>query len=679
MYRTYILTAALVCLILQSCEIRQIDPNDGCLELKTFVSSLEQDTKTALVDGKKVHWTADDAISVFDNEAFANKQFTATDINGKRASFSGYTNAGASVYYALYPYNAGASCASDGTIMTNLPAIQKAVPGTFGNDINISVARSEDESLLFKNVCALVKVTVPEDLTDIVSMSLVSKAALAGDMKIVFDQEGSPSMTPVSSTSGKEVTISDGGSPLSAGNYYFAIAPGEHQFTIRITTADNRMYSRSSSVKIMISSNEIVNCGTVVASGVSYAAHPCALVSALDIERVKAAVRKAVPEDPVYAAYNSFCNNKYAKIPYTPSPVETIVRGDATGTGVSGENYIKIARDAAAAFQLALRWQISGDASYADAAVAILNSWASVCKKITANDNNQYLCAGFQGHALGNAAELLRDYSGWTSDAQETFKEWLRTVWIAKNEWFIDNHGGASNCALHYWSNWELANLASMLAIGIYLEDERLVNKVYEKFSSGEGSGCINNMIPYDPVTDSDGHGMIAQNMESGRDQGHATLVISMCAELCQMAWNVGLDFWGMNGCRVLPMCEYTAKYNVKPDGEYICETMPFTHYSYCPSGCGCANHSHGAEHDVVSAVGRGTVRPGWDLIYSHYRHIRNESGDNVHYVKLFADQLRSTDGVLTGDGGPGDARYGTNSGAFDQLGWGTMLFYQGE
>ena len=407
--------------------------------------------------------------------------------------------------------------------------------------------------------------------------------------------------------------------------------------------------------------------------------HPCALVSSADIARVKASVESANAADPVYASYQNFCKSQYASSSYKASPVETIVRGDATGTGVSGENYGNIMRDAAAAYQLALRWKISGDTKYADAAVAVLNAWADTCKKITANDNNQYLCAGFQGYTLGNAAELLRDYEGWTSADQSDFKTWLRTVWVSKNEWFIDNKGGSGTCDLHYWSNWELANLSSLLAIGIYLEDVSLINKVYRNFREGTGSGAINNMIPFDPIQDPHGHGMIAQSMESGRDQGHGTLVISMCAELCQMAWNLGIDFWGMEDNKVLAMCQYTAKYNVKPTGTYICTSMPFTPYSYCPPGCGCSNQSHGAEHTVVSADGRGATRPCWDLIYSHYRHIKKCSTDETYYVKLFADQLRYTNGILTGDGGSGDGRYGSTSSAFDQIGWGTMMHYKGE
>jgi hypothetical protein len=145
------------------------------------------------------------------------------------------------------------------------------------------------------------------------------------------------------------------------------------------------------------------------------------------------------------------------------------------------------------------------------------------------------------------------------------------------------------------------------------------------------------------------------------------------------MAWNLGIDFWGMENNKVLAMCQYTAKYNVKPNGTYICTSMPFTPYSYCPPVCSCNNHNHGAEHTVVSEAGRGTIRPCWDLIYSHYKHVKNVTADEVYYVKLFADQLRYTNGVLTGDGGSGDSRYGSASGAFDQIGWGTMMFYKGE
>ena len=215
--------------------------------------------------------------------------------------------------------------------------------------------------------------------------------------------------------------------------------------------------------------------------------------------------------------------------------------------------------------------------------------------------------------------------------------------------------------------------MASILAIGIYTENPEMVTYVYRQFREGEGSGALHNMIPYDPVEDPSGNtALIAQCMESGRDQGHATLVSSMCAELCQMAWNVGIDFWGMEDNLVLAMFEYTAMYNSVP---YPSVSMPFTTYEYCPDGCGC-NSGHGAVHTEVSAEGRGTERPCWDLIYNHYKS-RGVNDGSLYYSKQFAEQLRYTDGTLTGDGGAGVSRYVSNSSAYDQIGWGTLLFYQ--
>lgn len=925
---------------------------------KTFTADLSGQSKTMLVDGRKVHWTDGDMISIFDDENLANNPFSASQIDGHIADFTGYTTDDAEEYVAVYPYRYGTKY-SDGAIIVRVPNCQKAVVGSFDTDLNITVAKTSDEHLSFKNVCALLKMNVPSEVTNVTGFTLASRVPLCGDMRVVFDEDGQPIMSPVNANSGKEIALMSADSPFAPGDYYFVVAPGEHKFQMGVATTESELYVVTSDHQIAIPANNVVNMGSVKAeftkrfkvtnlpsaplslvdtwqlgfeimdpecvgktlkfvgrdanvvtsttdglvvfgkrpgtamvnveydgvscpilfdvrawykdqvtewehdtkdtpdavvetasnsygetyyrvttdskgkgylkrsakiwpspktspilmvraddvadkgytrniilnfshnftfngtgftgtvgngnnkwvkkfrcsdgssifiydlstqkvgsrmlpedfhadgnlqlkyadvklngvaqqgvtyrfwgfrsfgsmsdmedylsewseaSGITYTEagnssdgtkgmfnHPCALVSADDIAQVQKSIGTASPSDPVYAAYLNFISCKYAQSSYTSSPVEILVRGDATGTGVSGENYMSAARDAAAAFQLALRWRISGDSKCADTAVEILNTWADVCTAIAANDNNQYLCAGFQGYTFANAAELLRDYSGWETSEQNDFKSWLRQVWLSKNEWFIDNHGGDGVCDLHYWSNWELANLASMLAIGIYLEDYELIDKVRSNFLHGSGSGCIDNMIPYAPVEDPDGYGMIAQNMESGRDQGHATLVVSLCAELCQMAWNIGLDFLGEGNNKIMAMSQYTAKYNVKPNGEYICSTIPFYPYSYCPSGCGCNRQDHGAEHVEISAEGRSTVRPCWDLIYSHYRHEKKVSDAEVHYVKLFADQLRYTNGILTGDGGAGDSRYGSNSGAFDQIGWGTMMFYRGE
>lgn len=407
--------------------------------------------------------------------------------------------------------------------------------------------------------------------------------------------------------------------------------------------------------------------------------NPCALIAQADIDRVKAAITAADANDPVYASWLFFCKSQFAQETYQPNPQKIVVRGDATGTGVdpNTDTAGPCMRDAAAAMQLALRYRISGDEKYASTAINILNAWARTCIKITANDANYLLLAGFQGYTFANAANMLIDWTGWADTDKTAFKNWMMTVWYPHNRDFVLKPGNSNTCALHYWPNWQLCNMSSMLAIGHLMKDPAIITMVYKNFREGEGSGALHHMIPYAPVEDPDGKttGMLAQNMESGRDQGHATLVISMCAEMCQMAWNMGIDFFGMDNNKVLAMCEYTAKWNARPDGRFLTTTMPFTEYKYCID-CACRDKNHGATHTVVTNDdGRGKERPGWDLVYNHYAKVKGLGDNACYYSKLFAEQLRYTNGTLTGDGGAGDSRYGGNSSAFDQFGWSTMLF----
>ena len=98
--------------------------------------------------------------------------------------------------------------------------------------------------------------------------------------------------------------------------------------------------------------------------------HPGAYVNAADLARVKQHVAAADANDPVFASWKELCASPWAQENIAPSALETVVRGDPTGTGTT-ENYILCCQQAGAAFQLALRWQISGDAKYAEAARAV--------------------------------------------------------------------------------------------------------------------------------------------------------------------------------------------------------------------------------------------------------------------------------------------------------------------
>lgn len=98
---------------------------------------------------------------------------------------------------------------------------------------------------------------------------------------------------------------------------------------------------------------------------------------------------------------------------------------------------------------------------------------------------------------------------------------------------------------------------------------------------------------------------------------------------------------------------------------------MPFKEYKYCVN-CSCSNSSsHSAIHTVISDdSGRGKLRPGWEIFYTHYAKVK-KLGRGYKYAKMAADKMRPECGV------DGKSRYGTKSGAFDQLGWGTLMLYR--
>jgi len=409
--------------------------------------------------------------------------------------------------------------------------------------------------------------------------------------------------------------------------------------------------------------------------------HPCAMYSQADFTRIKTMLDNGSAPQAVKDEFQNLKNNQYASVPYTPTPQTQIVRGDWKGTEYTSENYAYAMRDAAAAYQQALLWKLTGDDKYAASAVNILNRWAAVCKKITSNDANHYLAAGVQGYTFANAGEILRNFDGWSESDFDTFKTWMVDVFAERNIDFLKRH--SNTVSSHYWANWDLVNMSSYLAIGILTENDEMVSYVVDYFYNGAGNGCIKKMIidtHADPLATGE---TIAQCQESGRDQGHSCMVAAVAANLSQMAYTLyldnenmpELDFFAAENNAILKMGEYTALFNLKDGtdnsntlGSWLTSvaSMPFTRYERLWTTGG---NTATEVHTQASEVGRGTIRPGWEIIYNHYVNVKGLSSGYI-YSKQFADKLRP-------EGGAGDNRYGPNSGAFDQLGWSTLMMYR--
>ncbi|GLU35147.1 LamG-like jellyroll fold domain-containing protein [Trinickia caryophylli] len=361
--------------------------------------------------------------------------------------------------------------------------------------------------------------------------------------------------------------------------------------------------------------------------------HPGLLHTQVDFDRM--AQKVAAQSSPWYECWTRLISNGHASLSWTPRPQVEVDRG---GTGT--QNYPVLYNDIAAAYACALRWKVSGDTRYADKAVQIMNAWSSTLQRL-GGDSNVDLAAGIYGYEFANAGEIMRDYAGWAPADFAAFQAMMRNIFYPINADFLDRHNNTD--ITHYWANWDLCNIASVMAIGVLCDDHTLFDSAVNYFLGGQGNGAIAQAVYYVHP------GYLGQWQETGRDQGHNTLGIALGGAICEMAWNQGIDLYGHDNNRFLAGAEYVAKANlVQSDGTYL--TVPYVTYSNVD-----------VTQPGFSTASQGTIRPCWALVYNHYV---NRKGLAAPWSTRFAQAIQP-------EGGGGN--YGSTSGGYDQLGYGTL------
>ena len=365
--------------------------------------------------------------------------------------------------------------------------------------------------------------------------------------------------------------------------------------------------------------------------------HPGLLHTQADFDRMSQKV--AANASPWIDGWNKLIANSHASLSWTPNPQAIISRG---ADNTYPDNSAIFFNDVAAAYACALRWKVSGNTAYADKAIQIMNAWSSTLTTIggiSGNPGNDgYLMAGIQGYQFANAGEIMRTYSGWAASDFARFQSMMLNVFYPVNHRFLPS-------SIVVYSNWDLCCVASIMAIGVLCDNQSLFDEAVTYFKSGLGNGCVAQTVYYLHP------GYLGQTQESGRDQGHNTLSISLLTVICEMAWNQGVDLYGYDNNRVLAGAEYVAKGNLIQSGTTY-YSVPFATYV-----------NHNTTDTVFSTVGQGTIRPMWSMIYNHYV---NRKGLDAPYCKKFTDQTQP-------EGGGGN--YGTTSGGYDQLGYGTLTY----
>lgn len=214
-----------------------------------FTAGIE--TKTTLADGNKVIWTAGDKVSVFDNSATAethNNEFAAAASEATSVIY-GSVPADATEFYALYPYRQVATIA--GTVISNcyLNPIQAAKAGSFNNNQAPMIGKADAQNnFTFKNLVSHIKVNVPEDMTDVKSITLMgnNNEAITG----VFSADwngGEPVVTITSPETYATVRVNNGA--MAPGDYYITVLPVEFKngFTVIYGKTDGTQVAKKTS------------------------------------------------------------------------------------------------------------------------------------------------------------------------------------------------------------------------------------------------------------------------------------------------------------------------------------------------------------------------------------------------------------------------------------------------
>jgi len=165
--KKYIFMAVAGMLALSSCSNDDNDVQNAPRQM-TFIAGFGDEAQTrATLNGKKVSFDKNDAISILSANN-TNTKITTTE-DGASVTFTGTATADAN-FYAVYPYTGGLTLdTSTGTISGVTIPVDQTNAATSGWDpaAPIAYATTTGTSLQFKNACALLKITNDRDKANI--------------------------------------------------------------------------------------------------------------------------------------------------------------------------------------------------------------------------------------------------------------------------------------------------------------------------------------------------------------------------------------------------------------------------------------------------------------------------------------------------------------------------------
>jgi parallel beta-helix repeat protein len=269
---------------------------------------------------------------------------------------------------------------------------------------------------------------------------------------------------------------------------------------------------------------------------------------------------------------------------FVVKPFAHVVRGPYGKPNIGGDD---LSKGSNLAYDCTLMWYITNDKAYAQKAIEIINAWSPVIWDFDYNDAK--LLAGWTGHMLCNAAEILKyTDSGWQQKDIDRFEEMLMTVYYPLMRFYYPQANG----------NWDGAIIHSILAIAIFTDNREMFNNAVDHFLHAPVNGSIFKYI-YPS----------GQCQESMRDQGHVQLGLGEFAGAAKVAYTQNVDLFSIADNRIALGYEYTAQFLL-----------------------GKTPHCYGKISDRAK-----NFRDDYEYVYRHY----TAMGIDMPYTKQAADSIR--------------------------------------
>lgn len=267
-----IFTISAVVLTLASCAREVVGTDAGPIGGKDCftVSIQDMGSKLYLDNNVEFKWNAGDCISVFGSKVNDKYSFDGQDgDNVGTYSITGGSSAPSfSHYYSVFPYSASNTCAEEGKIGIEIPAVQSYDKGLFTSNIMVAVTSSiNDKDLKFRNVCGYVRLSLYSHLQPTISKLKLkgnNGENLAGAALVSASAEGMPSVTLIGE--GKEIVLDCGAQGVrigadaeSATDFYVMVPPVEFTsgITMSFEDATGGTFEKSTSKSFSVGRNDI--------------------------------------------------------------------------------------------------------------------------------------------------------------------------------------------------------------------------------------------------------------------------------------------------------------------------------------------------------------------------------------------------------------------------------------